>query len=134
DAKERQIAYEFIERLNIRTPSANQRVENLSGGNQQKVVLARWLAGDSQVLILDEPTRGVDVGAKAEIYKIIDQLAASGVAVLVISSELPEVLGLADRIVVMQNGHITGELTREEATEEKILALAMADELESVGV
>ncbi|MDR1712260.1 MAG: sugar ABC transporter ATP-binding protein [Propionibacteriaceae bacterium] len=131
DKKEADIAAAQVERLNIRTPSLRQRVENLSGGNQQKVVLARWLAGDSQVLILDEPTRGVDVGAKAEIYKIVDQLAANGVAVLVISSELPEVLGIADRIVVMQNGHITGELTRAEATEEKILALAMADQLTS---
>jgi L-arabinose transport system ATP-binding protein len=131
DRKERDLAKTFIERLNIRTPSMNQRVQNLSGGNQQKVVLARWLAGDSQVLILDEPTRGVDVGAKAEIYRIIDQLASNGVAVLVISSELPEVLGIADRIVVMQNGHITGELSRAEATEEKILALAMADELQT---
>jgi L-arabinose transport system ATP-binding protein len=134
DKLEKQLAAEQIRRLNIRTPSMRQRVENLSGGNQQKVVLARWLASDSQILILDEPTRGVDVGAKAEIYRIIDQLAASGVAVLVISSELPEVLGLADRIVVMQNGRITGELTRAEATEEKILALAMADELRPEGV
>jgi L-arabinose transport system ATP-binding protein len=133
DRLERSLARTFVDRLNIRTPSLEQRVENLSGGNQQKVVLARWLAGDSKVLILDEPTRGVDVGAKAEIYRIIDGLAAQGVAVLVISSELPEVLGLADRIVVMQNGHITGELPRAEATEEKVLALAMADELESAG-
>jgi L-arabinose transport system ATP-binding protein len=133
DRLERNLARTFVDRLNIRTPSLEQRVENLSGGNQQKVVLARWLAGDSRVLILDEPTRGVDVGAKAEIYRVIDGLAAQGVAVLVISSELPEVLGLADRIVVMQNGHITGELARAEATEEKVLALAMADELESAG-
>ncbi|MEA4944850.1 MAG: sugar ABC transporter ATP-binding protein [Propionicimonas sp.] len=133
DRKERKLARTYIDRLNVRTPSMEQRVENLSGGNQQKVVLARWLAGDSQVLILDEPTRGVDVGAKAEIYRIIDGLAQAGAAILVISSELPEVLGLADRIVVMQNGHITGELTRAEATEEKVLALAMADELETAG-
>jgi L-arabinose transport system ATP-binding protein len=132
DRLEKIVAQEKIDQLNIRTPSMAQRVENLSGGNQQKVVLARWLAGDSQVLVLDEPTRGVDVGAKAEIYQIIDQLAAGGVAVLVISSELPEVLGLADRIVVMQNRRITGELTRAEATEEKILALAMADQLQGV--
>lgn len=130
DRAERRLASEQIERLNIRTPSMRQRVENLSGGNQQKVVLGRWLASESQVLVLDEPTRGVDVGAKAEIYKIIDQLVASGVAVLVISSELPEVLGLADRIVVMEEGHITGELSRAEATEEKILALAMAGQLQ----
>ncbi|MDR1393035.1 MAG: sugar ABC transporter ATP-binding protein [Bifidobacteriaceae bacterium] len=129
DAKERQLASQQIERLNIRTPSMRQRVENLSGGNQQKVVLGRWLASGSQILVLDEPTRGVDVGAKAEIYRIIDQLAAAGAAVLVISSELPEVLGLADRVLVMENGHITGQLDRAEATEEKILALAMAGQL-----
>ena len=134
DKKERALAAEYIGRLNVRTPSAEQRVENLSGGNQQKVVLARWLAKESKVLILDEPTRGVDVGAKAEIYSIIDELAANGAAILMISSELPEVLGLADRIVVMQNGHVTGEMGRAEATEEKILALAMADELDTEGV
>ncbi|MDR0594590.1 MAG: sugar ABC transporter ATP-binding protein [Bifidobacteriaceae bacterium] len=131
DAKEKVLAAEQIERLNIRTPTMRQRVENLSGGNQQKVVLGRWLASNSRVLVLDEPTRGVDVGAKAEIYRIIDQLAASGVAVLVISSELPEVLGLADRIVVMENGRTTGELSRAEATEEKVLALAMAGQLQT---
>jgi L-arabinose transport system ATP-binding protein len=133
DAQEKKVAAAQIARLNIRTPSADQRVENLSGGNQQKVVLARWLAGDSRILILDEPTRGVDVGAKAEIYRIIDELAVSGVAILMISSELPEVLGLADRIVVMQNGRVTGELSRDEATEEKILSLAMVDELQVQG-
>ncbi|WP_267286687.1 hypothetical protein [Kitasatospora acidiphila] len=92
-------------------------------------MLARWLARKPDLLILDEPTRGVDIGAKAEIYQIIADLAREGTAVLVISSELPEVLGLADRIVVMQNGHTTGELTRAEASEEAILALAMADDL-----
>jgi L-arabinose transport system ATP-binding protein len=96
---------------------------------QEKVVLARWLARKPKVLILDEPTRGIDVGAKAEIYHLIDDLARSGVAVLVISSELPEVLGLADRIIVMQNGHITGELDRADASEEAILGLAMAEDL-----
>lgn len=92
-------------------------------------MLARWLARKPKVLILDEPTRGIDVGAKAEIYQIIADLAAEGVAVLVISSELPELLGLADRVVVMQGGRITGELDRSEATEESILALAMADDI-----
>ena len=110
-----------------------QLVQNLSGGNQQKVVLARWLAKQTDILVLDEPTRGVDVGAKAEIYAIIDELASKGVAVLVISSELPEVLGLADRIVVMQDGRVTGELTRADATEERILTLAIADHLSSEG-
>lgn len=123
------LAQEFSDRLRVRTPSIDHEVRKLSGGNQQKVVLARWLARKPKVLILDEPTRGIDVGAKAEIYQIIADLAAEGVAVLVISSELPELLGLADRVVVMQGGRITGELDRSEATEESILALAMADDI-----
>jgi len=128
-AAERKVAREYTDRLRVRTPSIEHEVRKLSGGNQQKVVLARWLARKPKVLILDEPTRGIDVGAKAEIYHIIDDLAAAGVALLVISSELPEVLGLADRIIVMQGGRVTGELSRQEATEEKVLALAMADDL-----
>ncbi|WP_367825322.1 sugar ABC transporter ATP-binding protein [Streptomyces sp. LMG1-1-1.1] len=128
-AAERKLAQEFSDRLRVRTPSIDHEVRKLSGGNQQKVVLARWLARKPKVLILDEPTRGIDVGAKAEIYQIIADLAAEGVAVLVISSELPELLGLADRVVVMQGGRITGELDRSEATEEAILELAMADDI-----
>jgi len=124
-AKEKALADNYISRLRIRTPSAEQIVGNLSGGNQQKVVLARWLATNPRLLVLDEPTRGVDVGAKAEIYGIIDELAQAGVAVLVVSSELPEVLGLSDRIYVMAHGRISGEVSRAEATEEAILALAM---------
>ncbi len=126
---ERHLAQEFADRLRVRAPSIDHEVRKLSGGNQQKVVLARWLARKPKVLILDEPTRGIDVGAKAEIYEIIAGLAAEGVAVLVISSELPELLGLADRIVVMQSGRITGELDRSEATEEAVLELAMADDI-----
>ncbi|MCX4748796.1 sugar ABC transporter ATP-binding protein [Kitasatospora sp. NBC_01287] len=128
---ERELAQSYADRLRVRAPSIEHEVRKLSGGNQQKVVLARWLARKPKVLILDEPTRGIDVGAKAEIYQIIADLAKEGVALLVISSELPEVLGLADRVVVMQNGRITGELDRAEATEERILALAMADDLAS---
>ncbi|WP_067538241.1 sugar ABC transporter ATP-binding protein [Nocardia crassostreae] len=128
---ERQLALDYVAALRVRTPSIEQEVRKLSGGNQQKVVLARWLARKPKVLILDEPTRGVDVGAKIEIYHIIEELAESGVAVLVISSELPEVLGLADRVVVMQQGRVTGELDRADAGEEAILALAMADDLTS---
>jgi L-arabinose transport system ATP-binding protein len=128
---ERDLVTTFVEQMRVRTPSIEEEVRRLSGGNQQKVVLARWLARRPTVLILDEPTRGVDVGAKAEIYSIIDGLAADGVAVLVISSELPEILGLADRIVVMQGGRVTGELGRAEATEESIISLAMADQLTS---
>lgn len=127
--EERQVAKKFVQQLSIRTPSIEQEAGNLSGGNQQKVVLARWLAHRPKVLILDEPTRGVDVGAKSEIYSIINGLAEEGMALLVISSEMPELLGLSDRIVVMQLGRITGELSRSEATEERVLALAMADDL-----
>jgi L-arabinose transport system ATP-binding protein len=128
-AEERKLTREYVDRLNVRTPSIEHEVRKLSGGNQQKVVLARWLARKPKVLILDEPTRGIDVGAKAEIYHLIDDLARSGVAVLVISSELPEVLGLADRVIVMQNGRVTGELDRADASEEAILGLAMAEDL-----
>ncbi|MEE1806745.1 ATP-binding cassette domain-containing protein [Streptomyces sp. BE133] len=127
--QERAVAQEYTDRLRVRTPSIEHEIGKLSGGNQQKVVLARWLAGKPRLLILDEPTRGIDIGAKAEIYQIIADLARNGVALLVISSELPEVLGLADRIAVMQNGRITGTLSRSEATEEAILSLAMADDL-----
>jgi L-arabinose transport system ATP-binding protein len=127
--EERRITREYVDRLQIRARSIEQEVSTLSGGNQQKTVLARWLARRPRVLILDEPTRGVDVGAKAEIYSIINDLAGEGVAVLVISSDLPEVLGLADRIVVMQDGRVTGELDREEATEERVLTLAIRDQL-----
>ncbi|MBV6696660.1 sugar ABC transporter ATP-binding protein [Kitasatospora aureofaciens] len=126
---EKQLAQEYADRLRVRAPSIETEVRTLSGGNQQKVVLARWLARRPELLILDEPTRGVDIGAKAEIYQIIADLARDGVAVLVISSELPEVLGLADRILVMQNGRVTGELGRAEASEEAILALAMTEDL-----
>ncbi|MFF4647106.1 sugar ABC transporter ATP-binding protein [Streptomyces sp. NPDC001389] len=126
---EHALVQEYTTRLRVRTPSIEHEVRKLSGGNQQKVVLARWLARRPKVLILDEPTRGIDVGAKAEIYQIIAGLAEEGVAVLVISSELPEILGLSDRIVVMQNGRVTGELGREDATEEAVLQLAMADDI-----
>jgi L-arabinose transport system ATP-binding protein len=126
---ERSIATDFVERLRVRTPSLDQEVGKLSGGNQQKVVLARWLAVKPKILILDEPTRGIDVGAKAEIYHLIDDLANEGLGIMFISSELPEILGLSDRIYVMQNGRITGEIAGAEATEEAILNLAMADHL-----
>jgi L-arabinose transport system ATP-binding protein len=124
-AKERALVDEYIRELSVRTPSMEVEVRKLSGGNQQKTVLARWLARRPKLLILDEPTRGVDVGAKAEIYRIIDGLAAEGMALLVISSDLPEVLGLADRIVVMRAGQVAGELNRAEATEERVLTLAI---------
>lgn len=128
DKAERALADHYINRLNIRTPSSDQLVQNLSGGNQQKVVLARWLATAPRLLLLDEPTRGIDVGAKSEIYAIIDELAHQGVAIIVVSSELPEVLGVSDRVYVMADGHIVGHLSRAEATEQRILALAMNEE------
>jgi len=124
---ERETVTGYVEKLRVQTPSVDQEVGKLSGGNQQKVVLARWLAVHPRVLILDEPTRGIDVGAKAEIYALLDELANQGIAIIFISSELPEILGLSDRIYVMQNGQIRGELTREEATEEKVLELALGD-------
>lgn len=126
---ERTVVREFVEKLQVRTPSLDQEVGKLSGGNQQKVVLARWLAAKPKILILDEPTRGIDVGAKAEIYRLIDELANEGLAIMFISSELPEILGLSDRIYVMQNGRITGELSGANVTEEAVLELAMADNL-----
>ncbi len=126
---ERDIVQRYVDKLRVQTPSVDQQVGKLSGGNQQKVVLARWLAVKPKLLILDEPTRGIDVGAKAEIYRLIDELANQGIAIMFISSEMPEILGLSDRIYVMQNGRITGELDGETATEEEILELAMADDL-----
>ncbi len=116
----------YIEVLNIRVPHQEQRASNLSGGNQQKVVLAKWLARNCDVLIFDEPTRGVDVGAKVEIYLLMNQLAAAGKALVMISSELPEVLGMADRILVMHEGRVTGEIAdARQATQEQIMHLAM---------
>jgi L-arabinose transport system ATP-binding protein len=118
-------AEHHIRALNIKTPSADQLIMNLSGGNQQKAILGRWLSEDMKVILLDEPTRGIDVGAKHEIYHVIYQLAQQGIAVLFASSDLPEVLGLADRIIVMREGAISGELLHDEATEEQALSLAM---------
>ncbi len=114
----------ITERLRVRTPSLNQRVRNLSGGNQQKVVISRWLTLNPKVLILDEPTRGVDVGAKAEIHALMSELAAQGMAILMISSELPEILGVSDRILVMHEGRIVAEFSREEATQDLIMQAA----------
>lgn len=119
--REQAVAREYIDRLRIRTPGVNQKVRFLSGGNQQKVVLAKWLNTAPEILVLCEPTRGIDVGAKAEIYQLINELAAGGKAILFISSELPEILGLSDRILVMHEGRIAACLQREEATAEKIM-------------
>ena len=114
----------LVQKLKIRTPNLEQRVRNLSGGNQQKVVISRWLAVDPKILILDEPTRGIDVASKAEIHVLIDELAAKGVAMLVISSELPEILGISDRILVMHEGRLVAELDRSEATQARVMQAA----------
>jgi ribose transport system ATP-binding protein len=124
---ERTVAERFVEQLRIRTPGIRQMVKHLSGGNQQKVVLAKWLALHPKVLILDEPTRGIDVGAKAEIHALISQFAQQGMGVILISSELPELLGMCDRILVMSKGTITGKFSREEADQEKIMASAVVN-------
>ena len=123
--QERAIAAEFVRQLGIKTASLETRVGNLSGGNQQKVALARWLAANPALLILDEPTQGVDVGAKAEIHRLMSELAGRGLAILMISSELPEILGMSDRIAVMHGGTIVGTLDRAGATQEAILELAL---------
>ena len=123
-SEERRLTDGFINDLDIRTPGREQRVNNLSGGNQQKVVVAKWLANKPKVLILDEPTRGIDVGAKAEVHAIMARLAEQGVGILMISSELPEVLGMSDRILVMHEGRVTGEFTRKEASRELIMLAA----------
>jgi L-arabinose transport system ATP-binding protein len=115
----------FIAALGIRTPSPKQLISNLSGGNQQKVILARWLSEDVKVILLDEPTRGIDVGARAEIYSIIYDLAKSGVGVIVVSSDLPEVLGVSDRVLVMRQGKLAGEIKRENFNQEAALKLAL---------
>jgi len=126
--RDKDITREYIDKLSIRTPTAAKRIMELSGGNQQKVILARWLCMTLKVLILDEVTRGIDVGAKAEIYKIIDELACAGYGILMISSELPEILTLSDRILVMHEGHLTGEFSRQDATQEKIMLKAIGGE------
>ncbi len=124
---ERAIAKRFVADLQIKTPHVEQIVHHLSGGNQQKVVLAKWLLTRSRVLIFDEPTRGIDVGAKVEIYRLMNQLAERGVAILMITSELPEALGMCDRLIVMREGCVTGELNKDEADQEAVMQLAMAD-------
>ena len=118
--QERRQAVDYLEQLDIRTPSVDQQVEYLSGGNQQKVVLAKWLATEPEIILMSEPTRGIDVGAKAEVYRLIDELAAQGKVVVVVSSELPEVINLSDRIYVMHEGRIAAELDAAQTTQEEI--------------
>jgi len=126
--KELEMAGKVVEKLQIKLPTVEINAESLSGGNQQKVVIGKWLARNSRVIMFDEPTRGVDVGAKVEIYNLMNRLKQEGTGVLFVSSELPEILGISDRILVMCDGHLTGELPAAEATEDKILAYATAFE------
>jgi ribose transport system ATP-binding protein len=124
-AAEAELAGSYVDRLRVKTPSLHQIVRNLSGGNQQKVVLAKWLATDPKVLLLDEPTRGIDINAKKEIYALIDELVRTGLAVVMVSSELPEILAMSDRILVLGEGRLNGEFTRETATEESVMRAAL---------
>ncbi|NLJ41314.1 MAG: sugar ABC transporter ATP-binding protein [Clostridiales bacterium] len=124
--QEAKLADDYIKSFQIRTPSQEQLVQNLSGGNQQKVVISKWMAMEPDILILDEPTRGIDVGAKKEIHLLMSRLAKQGVAVIMISSELPEIIGMSDRIVVMHEGRIKGEITQENASQENIMKMAIS--------
>ena len=126
--KETEEAYKGIENFKIKTPSPDKKIVELSGGNQQKCIVARWIATNPKVLILDEPTKGIDVGAKSEFYNMICEFAKQGLGVILISSELPEVIGLSDRIIVMKSLRIAGEVSREEATEDRLLSLGMIGE------
>lgn len=116
---------EYIKKLSVKTPSADQIIKNLSGGNQQKAIIAKWIMISPSILIIDEPTRGIDVGAKKEIYEVLNEIKSLGKAVIMISSDMPEVLGISDRILVMSEGNLAGELSREEATQEKIMKYAV---------
>ena len=124
NAKEEEITQRYIDMLSTKTPTQDQLVGNLSGGNQQKVIIGRWLATNPKILILDEPTRGVDVGAKSEIYAIMNELVKQGMSIIMISSELPEIINMSDRIYVMYEGNITGCLDRNEVSQESIMKLA----------
>ena len=112
---------EYIDKIRIKTPTMETPIMNLSGGNQQKVLVGRWLLTDPDVLIVDEPTRGIDVGAKAEIHSLLSELAGQGKAIIIVSSEMPEVMGVADRIVIMHEGHVSGTLDRSEFSQELIM-------------
>jgi rhamnose transport system ATP-binding protein len=124
DRNEKRAATEAADQLEVKRASVDQRARELSGGNQQKVVLAKWLSTNPRILILDEPTRGIDVGTKSAVHGLMSQLAAQGMAILMISSELPEVLGMSDRVLVMREGRLTGHFTRAEATQELIMRAA----------
>jgi ribose transport system ATP-binding protein len=125
ETKERSLADKFINSLGIKTPSPQNAAKNLSGGNQQKIVLAKWLATQPQVLLLDEPTRGIDINAKSEIYKLMKNLAAEGMGIIMVSSELPEILAVSDRVLVICEGELTASIAIEDATEQEILKNAI---------
>lgn len=129
EPREQELSQQAIQQMNVKTPHDRQMVRFLSGGNQQKVVLGKWLAMQPRILLLDEPTRGIDVGAKQEIYALIEQLAASGVAILFVSSEMEEIMRMSDRVLVMHEGNLTGELSRDELSEESIMQLATGNTL-----
>lgn len=124
DAKERKVTEDMVKSLRIKTPTIQQKVINLSGGNQQKIVVGKWLVRDAQVVIFDEPTRGIDVGAKVEIYNLMNELKKQGIGVIFVSSELPEVLGMADRVLVMSEGVLTADLRKEDTNQEEIMKYA----------
>ena len=124
DKVERKAAYDAALQMEVRANNIWQLARELSGGNQQKIVLSKWLSTNPRILILDEPTRGIDVGTKAAVHALMSKLASEGMAILMISSELPEILGMSDRVIVMHEGHITGHLSRAEATQEKIISAA----------
>lgn len=126
--KEQEVAAKGIEQFQIKTPSAEKKIIELSGGNQQKCIVARWIATNPKVLILDEPTKGIDVGAKSEFYRMICAFAKQGLGVILISSEMPEVMGLSDRIIVMKSLKIVGEVSHDEATEDRLLSMGMIGE------
>lgn len=130
EVKAQKIANESVVKFKIKTPDTEKKIVELSGGNQQKAIVARWVTTNPKVLILDEPTKGIDVGAKSDFYKLICEFAKKGMGVIVVSSELPEVIGLSDRIIVMKQGKITGEVYRKDATEDKLLSLAMLEEVD----
>jgi ABC-type sugar transport system ATPase subunit len=121
---QREIAQEYVKALSIATPSISQTTSNLSGGNQQKVVVAKWLSAKPKLLIMDEPTRGIDVGAKAEVHALMSRLAKEGMGILMISSEMPEIIGMSDRVVVMCQGRVTGEFSRPNLSQEEIMTCA----------
>ena len=125
--KDKELSNSMVKKLNIKLPSIESKVQNISGGNQQKVVLAKWLSRDMTFMILDEPTRGIDVGAKYDIYNLIGSMAKDGLAVMVISSEIQELMGICDRIYVMSDGEITGELAQKDFSQENIMRYAIAN-------